>query len=603
MAGLGAWAVGALYLGRWSYNHGQSGGSLGVSQVPLYAALLAIAGFLAFNGAIGIRSGRPPRRAMPPGYGLSVVGFGLLMLGAALGALWALTFGRPLLLEELVSPPELLSIAGAILLVSGPLRSVWQRGLDARGVADTWRRSGPAVLSVASALLLLLPFDWMHPAGEAWWMPRPVDAANAAPRNELYVVQADGTKQTRLLVDPVGSLYAPWWSPDGTLIAYQVSPGAVPDDPGDLYIARADGTNPRLVSARSDSPSWSPDQRRLVFESDRDEHDNADIYVGAIDGSGIQRLTTDRAADFVPVWSPDGSAIAFDSDRSGQTQVYVMRTDGSDQHVVIDGPGRSFVGDWSPDGTRIAFASDRDGNFEVYVARADGSEVRQLTRNTASDYDPRWSPDGRRLAFVSFRDGDAELYVVDAAGGEATSLTRNHTMDERAGAAWSPDGSQILFSAHGYPRPELVPAIRADLGVASVIVWSASFAVTALLLAGLGPPLGAFTLVLGIEVALVALVQGHDRFIPVGVAAGLLVDIALLVSRGRLHARLVAILAATLAPAGFLGVYFAAIAAYREFDWSVHLSLGSLALAATIGLFIGWLGTRSSPATSPATPG
>jgi hypothetical protein len=311
MAGLSAGAIGGFYLSRWSDEHVQTSGSLTVWQIPVNVALLAILAFLVVNAVLGVQRGRPTREALPPGYGLSLIGFGVLLLGMLLGAVWQLAFGSPVLLESLVYPPGLLVLAGGILVVTGPLRSAWSR--DSAGESrvsaanglpfiDGWKVRGPAVLSIAFALLLLLPLDWMHPAGEAWWMPKPADAARESPPNELFVMQADGSRQTRWLFETAASLYAPAWSPDARLIAYQRSPGSTAGDPGDLYIAQADGAQPKLVSPRSDSPSWSPDGQSLVFESDRGDIGNADIYVTHSDGSGLVRLTTDRAADFVPAW-------------------------------------------------------------------------------------------------------------------------------------------------------------------------------------------------------------------------------------------------------------------------------------------------------------
>ncbi len=193
---------------------------------------------------------------------------------------------------------------------------------------------------------------------------------------------------------------------------------------------------------------------------------------------------------------------------------------------------------------RIAFASNRDGDYEVYTADAAGSDVTQVTATDESDYDPRWSPDGARLLFVSFRDGEAELYLVDAEGGEPINLSRNATMDERAGATWSPDGAQILYSAHGNPPVEAVAYIRADLGVATVLVWSAVLAIVGLLIVSVGRPPGAFTLVLTINAVLVAAPHGNLRFLPAAIVAGLIVDLGLFVAGRRLSPRATTMLAA-----------------------------------------------------------
>ena len=49
-------------------------------------------------------------------------------------------------------------------------------------------------------------------------------------------------------------------------------------------------------------PSWSPDGKKIVFESNRDGDEK--IYVMNEDGSGLKRLTNNSAEDYAPHWSP-----------------------------------------------------------------------------------------------------------------------------------------------------------------------------------------------------------------------------------------------------------------------------------------------------------
>ena len=63
-----------------------------------------------------------------------------------------------------------------------------------------------------------------------------------------------------------------------------------------------------------ENPAWSPDGRRIYFDSSRDG--NLDVYVMNADGSGQTRLTESPALDAIPVPSPDGRSILFTSDRA-----------------------------------------------------------------------------------------------------------------------------------------------------------------------------------------------------------------------------------------------------------------------------------------------
>ena len=81
------------------------------------------------------------------------------------------------------------------------------------------------------------------------------------------------------------------------------------------------------------APVWSPDGRRIAFDSTRDG--NWEIYTMAVDGSDVRRLTNHEAADTRPNWSPDGQWIAFQSWRhGGGFEIYVMRPDGTDLRRV-----------------------------------------------------------------------------------------------------------------------------------------------------------------------------------------------------------------------------------------------------------------------------
>jgi len=59
-------------------------------------------------------------------------------------------------------------------------------------------------------------------------------------------------------------------------------------------------------------------------------------------------LTDDPGRNKRPVWSPDGQMIAFYLDRSGNFEVYVMAIDGSGVTQLTDQPDFDDFPSWQP---------------------------------------------------------------------------------------------------------------------------------------------------------------------------------------------------------------------------------------------------------------
>ena len=267
---------------------------------------------------------------------------------------------------------------------------------------------------------------------------------------EIYVMDVNGRNQQNLTNHRAWD-GSPSWSPDGKRIAFlsrrdgHVMNG-IPT--AEIYVMDADGRNQRRLTnnpSHDGSPSWSPDGKRIAFDSDRDGRFNWEIYVIDADGGNLQRITNHPdddgwPDDRYPSWSPDGKQIVFSAYREGHFEnkiavtfeIYVMDADGQNEQRLTENRNNELSPVWSPDGKRIAFMADRKGNFEnfeIYVMDANGENQQRLTNNRILDWGPSWSPDSKRIAFKSWRDGNSEIYVIDADGANPQNLTNNRHGD------------------------------------------------------------------------------------------------------------------------------------------------------------------------------
>ncbi|HYP02747.1 MAG TPA: S8 family serine peptidase [Pyrinomonadaceae bacterium] len=289
-----------------------------------------------------------------------------------------------------------------------------------------------------------------YEAGGIAWSPDSMKVLYSSAINngsyEFFTVNPDGSGAVNLSRSPAGdSGYV--WSPDGRKIAFESSRGGTADAyNNDIYVMNSDGTGVlRLTSdPKIDSgASWSPDGTKIVFARYQNGGEG-DVYVINADGTNETRLTTAPGWDYSPLWSPDGTKIVFISSRTyGNSELYVMNADGSNQVRITNMPYTESEFAWSPDSTRIAFRGQPASNVDIYVVNADGSNLQRLTTHATSDVYPAWSPDGTKIAFSSYRDGNENIYLMNADGTNQTRLTFSAAWNSKA--AWSPDGLKLAF--------------------------------------------------------------------------------------------------------------------------------------------------------------
>ena len=155
----------------------------------------------------------------------------------------------------------------------------------------------------------------------------------------------------------------------------------------------------------------------------------------------VDRLTNSSSIDTSPSYSPDGKKIIFNSDRGGSQQIYIMDSNGKGVKRISFGNGRYATPVWAPKGELIAFTKMYKNKFYIGVMSPDGSGERLLAEGYLVE-GPTWAPNGRVLMYFKqdkpVDDGkstNVNLYKIDITGFRETRII---TPSDGSDPAWSP---------------------------------------------------------------------------------------------------------------------------------------------------------------------
>ncbi len=168
-------------------------------------------------------------------------------------------------------------------------------------------------------------------------------------------------------------------------------------------------------------PSLSPDGNFVAFTWTGPVFtDTADLWVKAVDGDGLRRLTdTPQFHEALPSWSPDGRLIAFQRGEGTVSRgVYLVSPFGGPERKVVDTGG---IPSWTPDSRALVMTGRTAAGLRaIFEHVLDTGERRQLTSPPPGFVDsfPKVSPDGTTLAFARMsvsQNRQAAVFVVPMA--------------------------------------------------------------------------------------------------------------------------------------------------------------------------------------------
>jgi Tol biopolymer transport system component len=195
----------------------------------------------------------------------------------------------------------------------------------------------------------------------------------------------------------------------------------------------AAGASTGISEGTNISASVSADGRWIAFDL------VTSIWTVPVTGGAARRLTDDLADATNPSWSPDGRRIVFQSYRDGNYHLYTLSPDGSGLRQLTNGPFDHREPRFSPDGSSIAFSSDRRnlGSYGIFTLDLATGTITPRTGTTAEEAMPAWSADGRRLAYTV---NDKAIAVLDLATGEVTTAVTAPEGASLYGPSFTPAG-------------------------------------------------------------------------------------------------------------------------------------------------------------------
>ncbi len=253
------------------------------------------------------------------------------------------------------------------------------------------------------------------------------------------------------------------WSHDSQFILFRPRAGFVEETV--LLVEVATGYTQPLANLSAQSGTFSPDGQQVILDHEVWERDEDDGQVKQYGEVWLIELETQKHTMLFKgtgfhdglTWSPNGHYVAYVGDcseaggvmdqRKGKPYIdhhglCIMNADGTNRRLVAHFTSGGFYPIWSPDSRRIAFGaldgrpakkpSEGPPNWNemdfvganIHILDVETGEERHLlTDSQEGNIDPAWSPDGSQILFTSKRSGSPEIWVINLDGTGLRQLT------------------------------------------------------------------------------------------------------------------------------------------------------------------------------------
>lgn len=226
-----------------------------------------------------------------------------------------------------------------------------------------------------------------------------------------------------------------------------------------LFLMQADGStttaltnNPQVIHIFG---GWSPDGTRIVYSSNERDSRYFDVYELRIDSGAVKLLLASDDTNYPGSYSPDGRyVIAMRQESNTRNQLFLIDTATTEARALTtkpdEGPALHTMATWSADRQGLYLLSNRGRQF-LSLAYLDlaTTEMTYLSDDHWDDELLAVTADGTAMALVSNEDGYSRLQLFDIANGWAErQQLRQPTLPGGViyGLSWSQDGARLAIT-------------------------------------------------------------------------------------------------------------------------------------------------------------
>lgn len=203
---------------------------------------------------------------------------------------------------------------------------------------------------------------------------------------DIYLITL-ASGERRCLADYPGLNSSAAFAPNGRDLALILSKDGNPD----LYVLDINSDRlTRLTETRraaEASPSWSPDGGQIVFVSDRSG--TPQLYIMSREGREPRRIAVSGSQNVDPDWGANGY-IVYSSLVGGQFQVYVLNPATGETRQISRDDSNYEDPAWAPDGRHIFCVRRQNYHSQIFIIDTLGPSCISLCKDYKGDW---FSPD------------------------------------------------------------------------------------------------------------------------------------------------------------------------------------------------------------------